>query len=221
MTKVDIHDISEFLNAPKIINKKSSETISEETPNDKSSEFKPSFRCPECCLIPFLTLKENETIVSINCANGHYKEMPINEYMDIGYQENISYIKCSDCGQELEPKKRFKFCSECSKILCKNCQKGHSNNKKTANHEIISLRKMDTYCCLHKTKFIFYCQSCHKNICENCFYMHKNHQIISLKEIKMSKHEIKEMKENLEREKNNIDEIILMFNNAINSMKKN
>ena len=221
MNKTDTHNISEFLNVPKIINKKSSESMSGETPNDKNiSSFKPSFRCTDCCLIPLLTLKENDTMISINCSNGHYKEMPISEYMERGFQTNISNIKCSDCGHELEVKKRFKFCSECSKILCKNCQKRHSNNQITSNHETISLKKMDTYCCLHKSKFIFYCQLCHKNICESCFYMHKNHQIISLKEIKMSKLEIKELKENIEKEKNTIDEIIIMFNNAINSMKK-
>ena len=187
---------------------------------DKISSFKPSFRCTECCLIPFLSLKENDSKISINCTNGHFREISINDYMLKGFQNNINDIRCSDCDASLEPKKRFKFCSECIKIFCKNCLKKHNNGIITTNHESISLKKMDTYCCLHKNKFTHYCELCHKNICENCFYMHNNHQIISLKKIKLSKNEIKELKDKLDKENNIIDEITEIFNNAINSIRK-
>ena len=59
---------------------------------DKSTSFKPSFRCTECCLIPFLSLMENDTKISINCTNGHFREISINDYMLKGFQNNINDI---------------------------------------------------------------------------------------------------------------------------------
>ena len=182
--------------------------------------FKPCFRCPKCCLVPFVTLKESESKVIMNCTNGHNKDIPLNEFMDKILLKKMNNIECSECGLQLQPKKRFKFCSECNKIFCKMCLKKHNGNENTKNHETISLRKMDTFCCLHKTRFAYYCEICHKNICEKCFYLHNNHQIISLKEIKLSKREIKEFRDNLDREKMNITETEDIFKNCINSIKK-
>ena len=162
--------------------------FSDDSPDEKPSTiFRPSFRCPECCLIPIIILKENESKVKINCINGHNNSMALNEFMERCVQKNISNIECSECETQLEPKKRFKYCSQCDKILCKICLKKHNANHITTNHETISFRKMDTFCCLHKTRYTFFCEICHKNICENCFYLHNNHQILSLKEIKLSK----------------------------------
>ena len=195
--------------------------LSDDCPEEKVvSSFKPSFRCTECCLVPLLTVKENESKVTVNCTNGHYHEMDLNEYLEKGLQKNINNIECSDCGLKHEPKKRFKFCSECVKILCKTCLRRHNNNQITMNHETISLRKMDTFCCLHKNRYTHYCEVCHKNICEDCFYLHNNHQILSLKEIKLSKSEVKEMREAWNKENSIINEVVQMFNNAINSIQK-
>ena len=195
--------------------------LSDDCPEEKiTSSFKPSFRCTECCLVPFLTLKENENKVMINCINGHYKELPLNEYLEKGFKKSINNIECSECGIVLEPKKRFKFCAECVKIFCKNCLKKHNNSQITTNHETISLKKMDTFCCLHKNRYTNYCEICHKNICEDCFYLHNNHQVISLKEIKLSKNQVKEFREKLNKENTIINEIVQMFNNAISSIQK-
>jgi hypothetical protein len=79
---------------------------------------------------------------------------------------------------------------------------------------------MDTFCCLHKNRYTHYCEVCHKNICEDCFYLHNNHQILSLKEIKLSKNEVKEMREAWNKENSIINELVQMFNNAINSIQK-
>ena len=205
----------------KIFQDASDINLSDDCPEEKiSSTFKSSFRCTECCLVPFLTLKENDNKVTINCINGHFKEMPLNEYFEKGYRKNMNNIQCSDCGLTLEPKKRFKFCAECIKIFCRNCLKKHNNNQITANHETISLKKMDTFCCLHKNRYTNYCEICQKNICEDCFYLHNNHQIVSLKEIKLSKNQVKEFREKLNKENTVINEIVQMFNNAISSIQK-
>ena len=190
--------------------------------NEKNTSLlKPSFHCPECCLIPFINLKEKDMKVTTNCINGHNNEIPLKDYMEKCLDKNLNNKECSDCGLKYEPKKRFKFCSECSKIFCKNCLKKHNNNKSIINHETISLKKMDTFCCSHKTRYSYYCQICNKNICENCIYLHNNHQIFSLKDQKLSKNKIKELREKCNKEIDIINEIIDMFKNAINSIKKN
>ena len=219
MLKTDINTLKEQ-KAPKI-HDLSDMNLSDDCSEEKNlSSFKPSFRCTECCLLPLLTLKENESKVEINCMNGHYNEMPLEDYLKKGFQKIMNNVKCSDCGDILEPKKRFKFCSECVKIFCKTCLKRHNRNQLTTTHETISLRKMDTFCCWHKRRFTHYCEICHKNICEDCFYMHNNHEILTLRQIKIPKNKVKELKEAINKEKDIINEIIQMFNNAIASIQK-
>ena len=196
--------------------------ISDDCSEEKNPSFsKPSFHCPECHLIPLLNLKEkdNENIVEIKCCNGHNKEIPLNEFMDKYLQKNSYNIQCFDCGLKLEPKKRFKFCSECVKVFCKNCLKKHSSNLTTANHETISLRKIDKFCCLHNYRYTHYCETCHRNICENCFYLHHNHQILCLKEIKFTRNEIKDMREKLNKENNIINEIVELFEKTLKTLQ--
>ena len=216
MNKISPNLINESLNFNNLVQEKKGDLNKQKT----SSIFKPIFRCTECCLIPLLTIKENDSKIIINCSNNHNKEMSINEYIEKGLKNGINSIICSECSSKLEPKKRFKFCSECIKIFCKNCLKKHNNSQTNTEHETISLKKMDTFCCLHKTRYTHYCQICHKNICKNCFYLHNNHQILSLKEIKLTKEEIKESKENLIKEENAINEICEIFKTNLNSIQK-
>ena len=215
-----------FQNNINIKEQKAFQDVSDTNLSDDCSEekntysFRPSLRCIECCLLPFLTLKENDNKVTINCNNGHYNELPLNEYLEKGYQKNINDVKCSECGHELEPKTKFKFCSECIKIFCKKCLKKHNKNKETSNHIPISLRKMDTFCSFHRHRYSHYCETCHKNICKKCLNLHYEHQILSFKELKLSKDEFKEIRESLNKEEDIINEIVQMFNNAIDSIKK-
>ena len=193
---------------------------SDDCSEERSTYFyKPSFHCSQCYLIPFITLKENDNKVEIHCSNGHNKEMSLNDFMENYLQKNLSYIKCSDCGHKLEPTKRFKFCSVCVKIFCKSCLKKHNTNLITSNHETISVRKMDTFCCMHNYKYSHYCETCHKNICENCFYLHGHHQILCLKDIKIKKNEVKELKEKINKENNIINDIVDLFNKTIDSIR--
>ena len=215
-----------FQNNLNIKEQKPFQDVSDTNLSDDCSEekntysFRPSLRCIECCLLPFLTLKENDYKVTINCSNGHYSELPLNEYLEKGYQKNINDVKCSECGHELELKTKFKFCPECVKIFCKKCIKKHNKSKETFNHIVISLRKMDTFCSFHRHRYSHYCETCHKNICKKCLRLHYDHQILSFKDLKLSKDEFKEIKESLNKEEDIINEIVQMFNNAIDSIKK-
>ena len=195
--------------------------VSDDCSDEKnSSSFRPSLRCPDCCLLPFLTLKENSFKVIINCSDGHNNELPLNEYLEKGFQKNINDVKCSECGHELEPKTKFKFCSECIQIFCKKCLKKHNKNKETSNHIAISLRKMDTFCCFHRHRYSHYCEDCHKNLCKKCLYLHYDHQLLSLKDLKLTKNEFKEIRERLNKEEAIINDIVLMFNKAIESIRQ-
>ena len=195
--------------------------VSDDCSDEKNlSSFRPSLRCPDCCLLPFLTLKENTFKVIINCIDGHNNELPLNEYLEKGFQKNINDVKCSECGHELEPKTKFKFCSECIKIFCKKCLKKHNKSKETSNHIAISLRKMDTFCCFHRHRYSHYCEDCHKNLCKKCLYLHYDHQLLSLKDLKLTKNEFKEIRERLNKEDAIINDIVNMFNKAIESIKK-
>ena len=195
--------------------------VSDDCSEEKnSSSFRPSLRCPDCCLLPFITLKENNFKVIIKCSDGHNNELPLIEYLEKSFQKNINDVKCSECGHELEAKTKFKFCSECIKIFCKKCLKKHNKSKDTSNHIAISLRKMDTFCCFHRHRFSHYCEDCHKNLCKKCLYLHYDHQLISLKELKLTKNDFKEIKERLNREEAIINDIVQMFNKAIESIQK-
>ena len=193
--------------------------ISDDCSEERASYFyKPSFHCSECHLIPFVTLKEAENKVEMHCTNGHNKEMSSNDFMEKFLKQNLGYIKCSECGHKLQPTRRFKFCSICVKIFCKNCLKKHNTNLLTSNHETISVRKMDTFCCLHNYKYSHYCETCHKNICQNCFYLHNDHQILCLKDIKPNENELKELKEKINKENKKIDAILELYKKTIDSL---
>ena len=188
-----------------------------DTDNNKPSS-KSAFRCINCCLIPLLNLKDNDSKILINCSKGHCNELPLKDYINNYFQLNLDCVKCSECKKLHENKKIYKFCEKCMKIFCKRCLKIH--DFEFPIHETISIKKMDTNCCLHKNKFTHFCEVCNKNICGDCFNLHNNHQVISLNDIKLSKMELKEIKQNIEKEILLINEVIEIFNNTIDSITK-
>ena len=188
-----------------------------DTDTNKPSS-KTAFRCVNCCLIPLLNLKENDSKILINCSKGHSNELPLKDYINKYFQSNLDSVKCSDCKKFHENKKIFKFCEKCMKIFCKKCLKIHDFEFPT--HETISIKKMDTNCCLHKNKFTHFCEICNKNICSDCLNSHNNHKVISLNDLKLSKTELKKIKQNIEKEISLVNEVIETFNRTIDSITK-
>ena len=192
-----------------------------------SSDFEKSlstkrkvFRCTNCNFIPFLSLSENNANVIINCLNNHYSEISLNEYMEKGFDNSLDKVKCAECGIIHEKKKVFKFCKECNNILCKQCSNEHINSKNT--HHIISIRKMDIYCCLHKSKYNYFCKDCNENICDDCLdNEHKDHEIIKFENFELNNNEIEIIKNNRKIERDIINEAIKLFNDKIDTLKQN
>ena len=179
------------------------------------------FRCLDCNFIPLLSLSKNNTYVIIDCLKKHHSEISLNEYMEKGFNNSLDRVKCSKCGIIHEPKKIFKICKECNSILCKQCSKEHiSNVENKDNHHIISIRKMDINCFLHNLKYNYFCKKCNENICDACLdNEHKEHDIIKFDNIGIKNEEIEKIKDNIKIERDNINELIKIFNEKISSLQ--
>ena len=182
--------------------------------------LKKVFRCIDCNFIPILQLKNeesNDPKVQIDCILGHKNELNLNEFMEKSFLNSLGKVKCSECGIVREHKKKYKLCDECEKIFCKECLNEHKS--KFENHHFLSIKKMDTICCIHQNKFTNFCKDCNKNICDECIDLHENHQIIKLIEINFTQEKINLIKENLQKEIDNIKEITNIFNEKIENLQ--
>ena len=177
------------------------------------------FRCLNCNFIPLINLTNKDKTVCLSCLNGHYAEIPLNEYMQKGFNNSLDRVKCCVCNIKHEPKKKFKLCEECNCIFCKECLKIHK--KQNSGHHFISVRKMDIICGLHQEKFTNFCEKCRKNLCNKCLTDHKGlkHKIINFEEISIMKNEISEFKENIRRENIALNEVIIIFNEKIRKLQ--
>ena len=202
--------------------KQSSEQISLIEQSIKSvTLIRKVFRCLDCYFIPLLNINENNNNITINCLQGHTNQLSLNDYMIKGFDNSLDQVKCSICKFKREPKMIYKLCEECNNIMCKECLKFH--NSKNLNHHTITVRKMDIICCLHHLNFTFFCKKCNKNICDKCLNEHKHEEnkIICLKDFNFNEKEIEEIKHNIEKEKNVLNDIINIFNeNMINLQHK-
>ena len=77
-------------------------------------------------------------------------------------------------------------------------------------------------CYKHTNEYISYCNNCNINLCEKCEIEHKMHKIICLKQIKLSKKRIEEIKNERTRTKERKKELEILnnyTNNIINGLK--
>ena len=69
---------------------------------------------------------------------------------------------------------------------------------------MVNLDKFDTTCILHNETYDYYCSDCRKNICQYCLdEFHNDHNLIDLDDINLKRKEIKRIKENFIKEKEN------------------
>ena len=172
---------------------------------DQEDEPKIHFmRCLSCFSIPLLTLNSQTHTIKIQCNNGHENSMEINEYLGKCLNENLNNILCSSCNLKLDLQKDYLwiFCKECNSYLCSNCTKTHNIMSETKKHHIITLDKYDTTCVIHQQNFCFYCIECKQNICQFCYEeKHQKHKIFNFKENYLRSKTLKNVKENLNKEK--------------------
>jgi len=177
-------------------------------------------RCLNCYLIPFLTLNSSSHSININCNFGHSTSLELEEYLKKGYDNNFNNLACSKCKTKiLKNEKNFVYCKECSELLCKNCILKH-NTLYEDNHHMVHLDKFDTTCILHNETYDYFCLDCKKNICQYCFdEFHNEHKLVDLDDINLKRKEIKKIKENFIKEKENYLNIPKILNELITKLK--
>ena len=152
-------------------------------------------RCPECNLIPQISLfydtpdynicdceNPHSQYVSIiyKCENNHSKKVSLSYFME--HSKDFGIFNCICTFQENEGHKEFeniddyRYCYTCKKFFCPDC---YENNHKQFNHKTVLLTKFDSTCGEHLKQFSGYCITCNKNICKDCD--HKGHNINSSK----------------------------------------
>ena len=208
--------ISKDLNKPPLSNILSESNMELNLDDYKNKDF----RCLTCYLIPFLTLNPPTNLIDINCNFGHTKKINLDEYLQSGYNNNFINLSCSKCkAQFVKNEKIFMYCKECSEIVCDNCIIKHNNM--FDDHHIINSDKYDTTCILHNETYDYFCLDCKKNICQYCSEdFHSEHNLVDLDDINFKRKEIKNIKENFMKERENYLNIPYIFNEIVIKLKQ-
>ena len=177
-------------------------------------------RCLNCYLIPFLTINTPSHSINLNCNFGHSTKLSVEEYLEKGYENNFSNLSCNKCKTKIfNNEKDFIYCKECSELLCLNCVKKH-NNLYEDTHHMIHLDKFDSTCILHNESYDYFCLDCKKNICQYCFdEFHNEHNLVDLDDINLKRKEVKKIKENYMKEKENYLNVPKILNELIDKLR--
>ena len=173
-------------------------------------------RCPECHLIPSISMYEEENKLKLKflCPNNH----EFNEDFNTLYKKSkldLNNIECKICNLK-KLKNKFYFCSKCYNFYCKKCKNEHT---KENNHNCINITKFDSKCSIHNKDYVGYCEEHKKNYCDYCSnYLHKfkRHKLIYDEE--MNKYE--EIIKKYENKLNNNNEELNIFINKIEDLLK-
>ena len=206
----------------KDLNKQSlSNILSESNMELNLDEYKnKDFRCLTCYLIPFLTLNAPTNLIDINCNFGHTNKINLEEYLQSGYNNNFNNLSCSKCkAQFVKNEKIFMYCKECSEIVCDKCIIKHNNMFE--DHHMVNSDKYDTTCILHNETYDYFCLDCKKNICQYCSDdFHSGHNLVDLDDVIFKRKEIKNIKENFMKERENYLNIPNIFNELVIKLKQ-
>jgi len=177
--------------------------------------------CPACKEVCKMEIK-NYRIKLYDCKNGHVKEnIKLDEFNKTQIID-ISKIICDNCKSNNKAesyKNKFFKCCECDMNLCSLCKSKHDNT-----HSILNYDDKDYKCNRHDKDFLKYCQSCKINLCFSCLEDHKEHKMIGYEEkiinIKKIRERMDELKNMINKFKENIEEIIMKFSKVIEYIEK-
>ena len=180
--------------------------INDKENNNNKEEIINPCRCPECYLIPLITIYEekNKLKLKFKCQNNH----EFNEDYDSLYKKSkFDNIECKKCNIK-KLKNKFYICSVCYNFYCKKCKNEHK--KENNNHLCININKYDSRCKIHNKDLVGYCEKHCKNYCDYCpKYYHEFNRNKLIYE--------KEMNEYLEKI-NNYENKIKNNNQELNSL---
>ena len=199
-----------------ILNRLSRSNIELNIEENKNEDF----RCLNCYLIPFLTYNSSSGLIDLSCNFGHSKKINIEEFLQCGYNNNFINLKCDKCKTQIVKNdlKNYVYCKECSEILCDKCIQKHDDMY--GDHHMVNLDKFDTTCILHNETYDYYCLECRKNICQYCSDdFHNDHKLVDLDDINLKRKEIKIIKENFMKERDNYLNIPNIFNELMARLK--
>ena len=141
------------------------------------------FSCKKCRNIPFILLKDKETlyIECINCGiQKHEKIDKISNYSSEWISNEIYKSCVLNHEQKIPP---LAFCKICNLNLCEICLKVHNKN-----HEFTFLDDFNiSFCIYHNIKTVYFCQDCDQEYCDKCIDFHKKHNYIKLEGTNLDK----------------------------------
>ena len=207
--------------------------IKEEINNNRKIKSK-QIICPKCG--EDIRINFNEYKIKLyECKNGHnFNDILLEEFENTQYIDE-SKIVCDECkniNKNSSYNKIFFRCNKCKINICPICK-----NKHKKEHNIINYNEKNSICEMHNKPYTLYCDNCKKDMCIICEKEHdsqdnnlitkflKSHNIISYGKIIPNEEEIKkkikELKEEIIKFNDNIDELILSFysNNLVFSSK--
>ena len=171
-------------------------------------------RFPSCNLITSLKLnyKENKPMINYECENNHIGNISLEEYLTLYNKFSLLKVNCGECNKsQKEVKGDFSYCSKCKKYLCNSCIINHIYDD---NHNIINLKRYDSYCKKHSNFYCFYCIRCKINLCIYCKPKHDFHDLIDLSKFNYSEESKKKLEEEIKKKEKkiqNLNDIIVQI----------
>ena len=168
--------------------------------------------CPECWRLPIIKIDSSKHIITSDCNFNHRCILDLNQFIKKSSNHSLYDISCSICQKNQNKSKIiYQYCLECNNFLCNLCSQNHDTQKQNKNHHLISIDKLNSYCILHKNKYNSYCETCSKNICVKCKNLHEKHKIINFEAVFPSKEEIKQKKNMLSKQREEITKLEMCF----------
>ena len=168
--------------------------------------------CPECWRLPIIKIDSSKHIITSDCNFNHHCILDLNQFIKKSSNHSLYDISCSICQKNQNKSKIiYQYCLECNNFLCNLCSQNHDTQKQNKNHHLISIDKLNSYCILHKNKYNSYCETCSKNICIKCKNLHEKHKIINFEAVFPSKEEIKQKKNMLSKQREEITKLEMCF----------
>jgi hypothetical protein len=168
--------------------------------------------CPECWRLPIIKIDSSKHIITSDCNFNHHCILDLNQFIKKSSNHSLYDISCSICQKNQNKSKViYQYCLECNNFLCNLCSQNHDTQKQNKNHHLISIDKLNSYCILHKNKYNSYCETCSKNICGKCKNLHEKHKIINFEAVFPSKEEIKQKRNMLSKQREEITKLEMCF----------
>ena len=186
----------------------------------KKEEILRPCRCPNCYLIPFITLYEenNELKMKFKCPNKHEYDKDFESLYNMS-KIDLDNLICHKCSMK-KLNNKFYICSQCNKFYCKKCKNEHKNENN--DHLLINFKKYDSRCKEHNKDLIGYCEEHNKNYCDYCpneLHIFKRHKLIYNGEMNKYLDIINNYENKINNNKNELNKLIKNIEKSLTTIK--